>query len=94
MKLKLVSLITLLALVLTGCSFQNKSNRANAAHKYYVEKRETPKNNLNVIPTLFFHGGLSNYHGEENMVKAAKEAETIEITFNLILKKMDVTPEM
>ena len=70
MKLKLVSLITLLALVLTGCSFQNKPNRANAAHKYYVEKSETPKNNLNVIPTLFFHGGGSSYHAEEHMVGA------------------------
>ena len=73
-KIKLVSLIALVALVLTGCSFQNKPNRADAAHKYYVEKSETPKNNLNVIPTLFFHGGLSNYRGEENMVKAAQEA--------------------
>ena len=74
MKIKLVSLLTLLALVLTGCSFQNKHNRADAAHKYYVEERETPKNNLNVIPTLFFQGALRNYHGEENMVKAAQEA--------------------
>lgn len=73
-KIKLVSLTALVALVLTGCSFQNKPNRADAAHKYYVEKSETPKNNLNVIPTLFFHGGLSNYRGEENMVKAAQEA--------------------
>lgn len=73
-KIKLVSLIALVALVLTGCSFQNKPNRVDAAHKYYVEKSETPKTNLNVIPTLFFHGGLSNYRGEENMVKAAQEA--------------------
>lgn len=73
-KIKLVSLIALVALVLTGCSFQNKPNRVDAAHKYYVEKSETPKKNLNVIPTLFFHGGLSNYRGEENMVKAAQEA--------------------
>lgn len=73
-KIKLVSLIALVALVLTGCSFQNKPNRVDAAHKYYVEKSETPKKNLNVIPTLFFHGGLSNYRGEENMIKAAQEA--------------------
>lgn len=37
-KIKLVSLTALVALVLTGCSFQNKPNRADAAHKYYVEK--------------------------------------------------------
>lgn len=73
-KIKLVSLTALVALVLTGCSFQNKPNRVDAAHKYYVEKSETPKKNLNVIPTLFFHGGLSNYRGEENMIKAAQEA--------------------
>ncbi|MDE7051014.1 MAG: alpha/beta hydrolase [Lactobacillus sp.] len=74
MKVKLVFLLTILAMLLTSCTFQNKPNKADAAPKYYVEKRQTPKSNLNVTPTLFFHGGLSNYHGEENMVKAAQNA--------------------
>lgn len=73
-KIKLFALFALLATLLAGCTFQNKPNKADAAPKYYVEKRQTPKTNLNVTPTLFFHGGLSNYHGEENMVKAAQEA--------------------
>lgn len=61
-------------MILTGCTFQNKPNKANAAPKYYVEKRQVPKSTLNITPTLFFHGGLSNYHGEENMVKATQKA--------------------
>lgn len=74
MKNKLVFVLALLVIVLTGCTTQGKPNQADAAPKYYVEKRQTPKTNLNVIPTLFFHGGLSNYKGEENMVKAAQKA--------------------
>lgn len=70
MKNKLVSLLALLVIFLTGCTTQDKPNQADAAPKYYVERRQTPKTSLNVIPTLFFHGGLSNYKGEENMVKA------------------------
>lgn len=74
MKNKLVSLLALLVIFLTGCTNQDKSNQADVAPKYYVKKRQTPKTSLNVIPTLFFHGGLSNYKGEENMVKAAQKA--------------------
>ena len=74
MKSKLISLLAVLVFFLTGCTFQNKSDKVSATPKYYVEKRSKPKTILNVTPTLFFHGGLSNYHGEENMVKAAQEA--------------------
>ncbi|WP_270457607.1 alpha/beta hydrolase [Lactobacillus gasseri] len=74
MKNKLVSLLAFLVIFLTGCTNQDKPNQADAAPKYYVERRQTPKTSLNVIPTLFFHGGLSNYKGEENMVKAAQKA--------------------
>lgn len=74
MKNKLVSLLAFLVIFLTGCTNQDKPNQANAAPKYYVERRQTPKTSLNVIPTLFFHGGLSNYKSEENMVKAAQKA--------------------
>lgn len=74
MKNKLVSLLAFLVIFLTGCTNQDKPNQADAAPKYYVERRQTPKTSLNVIPTLFFHGGLSNYKSEENMVKAAQKA--------------------
>jgi uncharacterized alpha/beta hydrolase family protein len=73
-KNKLVSLLAFLVIFLTGCTNQDKPNQADAAPKYYVERRQTPKTSLNVIPTLFFHGGLSNYKSEENMVKAAQKA--------------------
>jgi hypothetical protein len=73
-KNKLVSLLVFLVIFLTGCTNQDKPNQADAAPKYYVERRQTPKTSLNVIPTLFFHGGLSNYKSEENMVKAAQKA--------------------
>ncbi|MDK6501147.1 alpha/beta hydrolase [Lactobacillus gasseri] len=74
MKNKLVSLLAFLVIFWTGCTNQDKPNQADAAPKYYVERRQTPKTSLNVIPTLFFHGGLSNYKSEENMVKAAQKA--------------------
>lgn len=74
MKNKLVSLLAFLVIFLTGCTNQDKPNQADAAPKYYVERRQTPKTSLNVIPTLFFHGGLSNYKSEENMVKAAQKS--------------------
>ena len=74
MKNKLVSLLAFLVIFLTGCTNQDKPNQADAAPKYYVERRQTPKTSLNVIPNLFFHGGLSNYKSEENMVKAAQKA--------------------
>ena len=74
MKNKLVSLLAFLVIFLTGCTNQDKPNQADAAPKYYVERRQTPKTSLNVIPTLFFHGGLSNYKSEENMGKAAQKA--------------------
>ncbi len=74
MKNKLVSLLAFLVIFLTGCTNQDKPNQADAAPKYYAERRQTPKTSLNVIPTLFFHGGLSNYKSEENMVKAAQKA--------------------
>lgn len=63
-------------IVLTGCTTQDKSNQADAAPKYYVEKRQTPKTNLNVIPTLFFHGGLSNYKGEEKHGKSSSKSRS------------------
>ena len=51
-------LVGLLAIVLSGCG-----TRLNT--KKYVQS---------TTPTLFFHGGGSNYHAEEHMVDAAKKA--------------------
>nr|WP_208422896.1 alpha/beta hydrolase [Latilactobacillus fragifolii] len=66
MKKRSYQLIIALAIILlaSGLIYQNRSQSQSKQHQYVQSH----------TPTLFFHGGGSNYHAEEYMVNAAVKA--------------------
>ncbi|QNQ81641.1 alpha/beta hydrolase [Lactobacillus sp. PV037] len=71
-KIFLLSLLTtILAILTTGCGNQNLSAKTTK---------------VTATPTLFFHGGGSSYHAEEQMVQAAEKAG---VTHSVIRANVD-----
>lgn len=68
-KVRLFFLLIYLLLPLTACSKQ-ASNQPKAPQVATVNFQK--KYQLKATPTLFFHGALSNYKSEENIVKTAQ----------------------
>lgn len=61
-------LTTLFIILLTACAGPKNKPAPSAAQSLPHEKFAYQ---INSTPTLFFHGALSNYHSEENMVREA-----------------------
>lgn len=71
-KIKFLFLLICLTFLLTACSVKPRASQIEKPK--VAEVNFSKKYKLNSTPTLFFHGALSNYKSETNIVKAIQKA--------------------